>query len=139
MGEERRARRLVKAVDTNIVARALTQDDPVQSPIADRILAAGAFIPLTVLLETGWLLRSRYGFPRAAIVDMLSTLCELPNVTVDEEDGVRWALAQYAVAGDIADLIHLVSARRSSGFVTFDAGVARAAGPGTPMPIETLA
>lgn len=139
MGEERRARQLVKAVDTNIVARALTQDDPVQSPIADRVLAAGAFIPLTVLLETGWLLRSRYGLSRAAIVDMLSTLCELPSVTVDEEDGVRWALAKYAASGDIADLIHLVSARQSSAFVTFDAGVARAAGSDSPIPIETLA
>jgi predicted nucleic-acid-binding protein len=138
VGEERRARQLVKAVDTNIVARALTQDDPIQSPIADRVLTTGAFIPLTVLLETGWLLRSRYGFSREAIVDMLSTLCELPNVTVDEEDGVRWALAKYATAGDIADLIHLVSARQSSGFVTFDAGVARAAGADSPMPIETL-
>ena len=41
----------LKSVDTNILARYLLGDDPVQTPIADAILKQEAFVSITVLLE----------------------------------------------------------------------------------------
>src|SRR3546814_2005192 len=43
----------LKAVDTNILARFMLDDDPVQSLIARDLVKAGVFVPLTVLLELG--------------------------------------------------------------------------------------
>ena len=128
----------MKAIDTNVAARALMRDDPRQTPIADAILCEGAYVSLTVLLELAWLLRSRYKLPRDAVVASLSALADMPAVMIEEAAGVRWAISQLADDGDPADLIHLVGARGASSFATFDAGVAPAAGAQPPVPVETL-
>jgi predicted nucleic-acid-binding protein len=125
----------VRAVDTNIVARMLLNDDAAQSPIARRIVDGGVFVSLTVLLETAWLLRSRYGFARNAVADYLRGLLELPTVTVADPDLAIWAIARSADRGDLADLLHIVAAKGASEFVTFDDDVARVAGPDSPLPI----
>jgi len=111
----------LKAVDTNILARALVRDDIVQARIADALIADGIFIPLTVMLETAWLLGSRYKVGRAALADILSDIMDLPNVSVEQGDGVRWAVAQFRAGADIADAIHVLAANGTEAFVTFDA------------------
>lgn len=128
----------MKAVDTNVIARALMRDDPVQTPLADAVLQDGAYVPLTVLLELGWLLRSRYGLSRHAVVLSLRSLIDMPGVVIEEPHGVAWMLGRIEAAGDLADLMHLVAARRTSSFVTFDTGVSAAAGDEPPVPVETL-
>ena len=139
MGKKRRTRLLVKAVDTNIVARALMRDDPVQTPIADSVLTTDVFVPITVVLEAAWLFRSRYGLSRADLATTLRALLDMPSVTVDAADGVRWALSRAEITGDIADLIHLVASRNASAFLTFDDDVAKAAGNDPLVPVQTLA
>jgi len=53
----------VRAVDTNLIVRALVRDDPAQSAAAETVLAnEPVFIPVTVMLQLEWVLRSRYGF-----------------------------------------------------------------------------
>lgn len=126
----------MKAVDTNIVARALIRDDSRQAAIADAILAAGAFIPLTVLLETAWLLDSRYKIERGALADTLSDILDMPNVAVEESETVRWAIDRYREGADIADAIHIVASIRTDAFVTFDNMRGRL--PGSPLSIEVL-
>ena len=51
---------------------------------------------------------------------------------------VTWSIERFVEGADIADMIHLVAACRTAGFYTFDRRVARAAGPDSPIPIETL-
>jgi predicted nucleic-acid-binding protein len=128
----------VRAVDTNIIARALMRDDAHQARIADEVLATEAFVPLTVLLETAWLLRSRYGLSRMEVVIALRSLLDMPKVLVDCREQVEWALARLLERGDFADLIHLVAARGATAFLTFDSAVAADAGDDAPCPIETL-
>jgi predicted nucleic-acid-binding protein len=56
------------AVDTNILVRLLTGDDPKQAAAARSLFASEQiWIAKTVLLETGWVLRSLYGFEESAI------------------------------------------------------------------------
>ena len=60
----------MRAIDTNVVVRVLTGDDPVQSARARAILEAGdVFIPLTVILETEWVLRSIFRLGTAEVVE----------------------------------------------------------------------
>jgi len=113
----------LRAVDTNILVRAMLDDDEMQSPVANRILQGEIFVPLTVLLETGWVLKSNAALGRTQIAEMLITFIQLPNVQVDDPDGVLAALMAYAKGGDFADHLHLVAAKGVEAFVTFDRGV----------------
>ncbi len=51
---------------------------------------------------------------------------------------VHWAIGRSAKGADIADMIHIAASRHQAAFATFDRGVARAAGPDSPVPVETL-
>lgn len=54
------------AVDTNVLVRLLTADDPKQLAAARSLFASDPiWVAKTVLLETGWVLRSLYGFETA--------------------------------------------------------------------------
>ncbi len=125
----------MKAVDTNVLVRAMLGDDDVQSPIAHRILQGEIFVPLTVLLETGWVLKSSARLDRTQIAEMLATFVQLPNVQVDDLDGVLAALTAYAKGGDFADHIHLVASKGVEAFVTFDRGVMANEDIGVPVEI----
>jgi predicted nucleic-acid-binding protein len=138
MGEERHARRLVKAIDTNVLVRFVARDDPHQAIVAEQTLADGAFIPLTVLLETAWVLRANYRRSPPDVADALSVILALPGIVVPEPAMVRWAIARSAKGADIVDMMHIAASRHQDAFATFDRGVARAAGPDSPVPVETL-
>lgn len=113
----------MKAVDTNILARFMLDDDPVQSPLARDLVKAGVFVPLTVLLELGWLLQSRYGLTREHLAASLFDLFDVPGIVLDDDRAVRAAVAAYAKGGDFAGHLHLVAAKGVEAFVTFDRGV----------------
>ena len=125
----------MKAIDTNIVARLLLDDDVGQAAIARSLVDGGVFVPLTVLLETAWVLRSRYGLSREAVADYLLGLIEIPTVTVPEPDAVAWAISRSAKRGDLADLVHIVASLGASEFLTFDQDVVNDASPDSPIPV----
>ena len=129
----------MKSVDTNLLVRILMNDDADQAALARTVVEAGALVSPTVLLETTWLLRSRYGLSRSDVIDALLTLSDLPGLMLIDANLIRWAIGRYAGRGDFADLMHIVTSRGAEAFVTFDRGIAAAAGPDTPIPIETLA
>ena len=56
----------------------------------------------------------------------------------DEINMTRWAIERYGHGADIADMLHLIGSRSASKFVTFDHRIAKSAGAGTPVPVETL-
>ena len=59
----------VTGVDTNIIVRLLTHDDPGQAAKADAAIQKDhLFISDTVLLETEWVLRYAYGFSPTAFM-----------------------------------------------------------------------
>jgi predicted nucleic-acid-binding protein len=102
----------VKGLDTNVVVRYLTQDDPAQSrranAIVDDAIAGGERIHVdtVVLCEVVWVLRSAYGFPRAMVAGALGRLLETSQLSVDERDLLREAARRYAAGGgDFADYV----------------------------------
>jgi predicted nucleic-acid-binding protein len=116
----------VIAVDTKVVVRLLTGDDPKQSAAAKSLFAAGpVWIAKTVLLETAWVLRSLYGFEERAIRDAFTGLLGLKNVHIEDEPGIAAALALTAHGIEFADAIHLASRPPGVAFVSFDRAFVR--------------
>ena len=109
------------AVDTNLLVRILTNDDPIQARRAVKILkSADIFIPKTVFLETEWVLRHAYEIGRSNIIIGFQKLLGLPNVSVEDPDSIYQAISWYENKLDFADAIHLASSRRCVSFATFD-------------------
>ena|ERR1019366_3225134 len=116
------------AVDTNVVVRLLTQDDPKQAAAARSLLAAGPiWIAKTVLLETGWVLRRLYGFDESAIRDALTKLLGLKNVHTEDKPSMVAALALTLHGVELADAMHLSSRPPGAVFVSFDRSFVRRA------------
>jgi predicted nucleic-acid-binding protein len=116
------------AVDTNIVVHYLVKDDDAQSTRARDIVGSGAiFVPLTVVLECEWVLRSLYGFSRSAVIAALEAFCGASGVAVGEAATVERAFRLARQGLDFADALHLAQGSECEAFVTFDKRLARRA------------
>ncbi|HEX4111167.1 MAG TPA: type II toxin-antitoxin system VapC family toxin [Stellaceae bacterium] len=109
------------AIDTNLVIRFLTADDPRQTVDARRLIEGhNVFVCTTVLLEAAWVLRSIYRYPNGPLVEALRAFAGLPRVTLEDPRLIARVL-DWAEAGiDFADALHLASAADCDAFVTFD-------------------
>jgi predicted nucleic-acid-binding protein len=109
------------AVDTNVLVRLLTGDQPKQAAAARSLFASQPiWIAKTVLLETGWVLRSLYGFEPSAIRDAFTKLLGLNNVRAEDESSVAAALALTVRGIELADAFHLSSRPPGAAFVSFE-------------------
>ena len=85
-------------VDTNILVRFLVRDDEAQFEKARRLIrrevAAGrrVFVSQLVLLETEWVLRSRYGLQKIEIIEAVSALLDASDVQFEDEPAIEEAL-----------------------------------------------
>jgi predicted nucleic-acid-binding protein len=119
-------------LDTNILARYLTQDDADQSRKAtneiDKGLFAGQmfFIADIVMCELVWVLETAYGYDRREIVLVLDNILRTRQFQFENKD-LQWkSLADYRnKKGDFVD--HLIGhAGHKAGCretLTFDAGL----------------
>ena len=118
------------AIDTNIVVRFVTRDDPDQFARARALLASTVcYVPDTVVLETGWVLESIYGFSRDEVVRGLTAFLGLDNVWVQDAERLQQALGWYVEGMDFADALHLAHCDHLERLKTFDQRfIKRAAG-----------
>lgn len=85
-------------LDTNVLVRFLVRDDEPQFVRARRLIQQGAargesvLISLLVLLETEWVLRSRYALAKSEIAGALSALLETSELLFEDEASVEQAL-----------------------------------------------
>jgi predicted nucleic-acid-binding protein len=116
------------AVDTNVVIRLLTGDDPKQAAIAKSLFAAGPiWVSKTVLLEAAWVLRSLYGFGPEEICEAFTKLIGLSNVQTEDKASTVAALALTVHGVDLADAMHLTSRPSGALFFSFDQSFVRCA------------
>jgi|ERR1035437_352936 predicted nucleic-acid-binding protein len=116
------------AVDTNVVVRLLTGDDPKQAAAAKSLFAAGPiWIAKTVLLETGWVLRTLYGFDESAIRGAFTALLGLQNVHTEDKASMADALGLTVHGIELADAMHLSGRPPGAIFVSFDRSFIRQA------------
>ena len=90
--------------DTNILVRALTDDDQAQSPRAQAELAQAELvaIPPAALCELVWVLTRGYRLPAATVADAIRRLLAATNVAADR-GGAEAGLAMLDAGGDFAD------------------------------------
>lgn len=121
----------MRATDTNVLVRALVRDDAAQSARAEALLSEHEiFIPVTVMLELEWVLRSRYAYAPRLVAQALEKVASLGNVVVGEREAVLAAAARAAQGWDFADALHHALSEGCDDFVTLDADLARRASRG---------
>lgn len=85
-------------IDTNVLVRFLVRDDETQFDRANKLIrrevgtGRPVFVSLLVLLETEWVLRSRYGVPKNRVVEAISGLLDAADVAFEDEAAIEEAL-----------------------------------------------
>ena len=95
-------------IDTNVILRALLGDDPVQSPLAVRLLRgltsdSPGFITQVTLAEIYWVLARSLRIPRAQCLAVIDSLVQTEALEFDDGEGVVRALALAEDGADFAD------------------------------------
>ncbi len=129
----------MRAVDTNVLVRFLTGDDPGQAAKARAVVEhEPVFISRTVLLETEWVLRRVYAFALPAVLSALRGLAGLSTVTIEDSAMTARAMAWADVGMDFADAMHLAAAHHCEGLLTLDKRFVRAAARIESAPVSAL-
>ena len=123
-------------LDTNVLVRYLTQDDPVQSGQANEIfesLAAGmeGYVTVVSLVELVWVLTSCYGSGNGEISSVLENLLHTKHIIVQDTEIVWKALRTFKEGkADFPDCLikHTAFDAGCSSVVTFDVKAARDSG-----------
>lgn len=106
-------------IDTNVLVRFLVQDDEAQFDKARKLIkrevaaGSGVFMNQLGLLETEWVLRSRYSLPKNLIIEAISGLLEASDVRFEDEPAIEEDLFIWKEsAADFADCLVGVKNRR---------------------------
>jgi len=127
------------AIDTNVVVRLIVVDDADQAARARSLVEdAPVFVPMTVILEAGWVLRSQYGYSTERVVTSLRSLLGLAHVAVEDPWLIAQAFAWILDGLEFADALHLTQADHQDGLATFDRGLARVGSRLTDVPVRLL-
>lgn len=121
-------------IDSNILLRYITGDDPEQSELArqtiDRAAGGGELLHICVpvLCELAWVLRSKpYAYGREEIADTIELLLEVDILDMEARDTVRAAVRDFRAGNaDFADYL-IGRINRSGGCrttLTFDVAAA---------------
>lgn len=105
----------MRAVDTNVLVRLVTRDDPEQVAAAEAFVARGAWVPHLVLAEAVWVLSAVYGLGSADIAVAVEMLLNHTDLTVQDSDAVTAALARYRKKASLSfsDCLVLEVARKA--------------------------
>ena len=119
------------AADTNVWARAYLNDDTKQAAKARSALgqagaAGGVFVPLIVLAELSWVLRSRWD--RERVLNTIESLLQTRGVVV-ESPAAAWTALKASRKGAVGFADHLIAevsfACGAGELITFDKSFAR--------------
>ena len=122
----------MRAVDTNVLVRLVTRDDPRQIAAAEAFVARGAWVPHVVLVEAIWVLASAYDLEAPALATAINMLLNHRDLTIQDADVVATALEQYRKkpAVSFSDCLVLEVARKAGHLPlgTFDRDLAKLGG-----------
>lgn len=109
--------------DTNVLVRAMTDDDARQSRVARNVLARAEMVAATLptLCELAWVLSRGYKIPADEIAEGFRRLINAANVVVNRP-ATEAGLAHLEAGGDFADGVIAFegAALGADAFVSFD-------------------
>jgi predicted nucleic-acid-binding protein len=88
-------------IDTNVVVRLVVADDAAQTQRARKLIDQAlsrdepVLVSLLVLLESEWVLRSRYRFGREALLSIFRALLESHELSFEDEPALEEALFRW--------------------------------------------
>lgn len=122
----------MRAVDTNVLVRLITRDDPAQVRSAESFVAPGAWVSQLVLTETAWVLDAVYERSAEQVALALDMLLSHEKLSLQDADVVSAALTQFRnrPALGFSDCLALEIARKAGhlSLGTFDRDLARLEG-----------
>lgn len=99
-------------LDTNVLVRYLTRDDPAQFERARKHIAAGVaagerfVISSAVLCELAWVLRGAYRYSRAEIARAIERMLATAEFDIEHADEARQALEEFrSTKADFSDAL----------------------------------
>ena len=98
-------------LDTNVVVRYITQDDPAQTVAAVKLIDSlssdsPGFLSLIVMVELVWVLEVFYRFKKSDIEQVLSTLLRSKELVIERAEIVAQALRKFSASrADFADCV----------------------------------
>ena len=105
------------SLDTNVLLRYVVRDDPAQTRRAAEFIGrfenveSSLFIPLSVTLETEWVLRSVYEFAKDSVLEVFVGLLGAREIRFQDEACVETATYLYRDHNaDFADCLHVATA-----------------------------
>ena len=115
-------------LDTNVLVRYLSQDDPVQSAKATEILERRltpqipGFVSIVAMVETVWVLDRAYGLTAQEIATAVERLLQVEVLAIENEQEVFTAMVALRQGrGSFADAIAELGARAGcTRTLTFD-------------------
>jgi predicted nucleic-acid-binding protein len=116
-------------LDTNILVRYLTQDDPLQSPKANEIIEQRlteedpGFVGIVAMVQTVWVLERAYRLPAHEIAAALERMLQTDVLVIENEQEVFTAMIALKLGqGSFADsVIAALGARAGCSYtLTFD-------------------
>ena len=111
------------SVDTNVLVRAVLQDDAEQARVAAKILEEASLIAISLpcLCELAWILLRGAQFPKEKVAVAIRALLDAGNVVMNRP-AVEAGLSMLAAGGDFADGVIAYEGNWLGGetFVSFD-------------------
>src|ERR1017187_1376206 len=122
----------MRAVDTNVLVRLISRDDPIQVASAERFIEAGAWASTLAVAEAIWVLGSVYGRSVEELCKAIEMLLNNPILALQDPEAVAGALERFRAkqALGFSDCLILELARKAGHLPlgTFDRNLARIEG-----------
>ena len=105
----------MRAVDTNVLVRLVTRDDPMQVTAAETFIEGGAWVSHLVLMEASWVLATVYEVAAQELSVAIDMLLNHKCLTVQDADVVASALQTFQARPSLgfSDCLVLEVARRA--------------------------
>ena len=93
--------RITAVVDTNLLVRYLTEDDPAKAKAVDDLLARAEqgrerlLVPSVVVAELVWVLESYYKLGTDQVTELVEAMLSTPGLEVQDAPLIRAAIATY--------------------------------------------
>ena len=122
----------MRAVDTNVLVRLITRDDPRQVASAEVFVKPGAWVSILALAEATWVLASVYERSAAELAAAIEVLLNYNELVFQDSDVVAAALELFRSRPSLSfsDCLMLHVARKAGHLPlgTFDRNLGRVAG-----------
>jgi predicted nucleic-acid-binding protein len=122
----------MRAIDTNVIVRLITRDDPGQTASAENFIRGGAWVSVVALAEAVWVLSAVYELGSKDLATAVEMLLNHRDLVLQDAERVASAVAVFRAKPSLgfSDCLMLHLARKAGHLPlgTFDRNLAKVDG-----------